>query len=313
MENPDQRFRNSSNISLNNKQEEDSILHKTSQESTQAASSSAELTAELTHAAAPYSPEDRDHYVFPRVPQRSLQSGAAEPDSPSASGQMAGQPGHNLGHETAGRGLAGNERIQLAAKASQRYLNYFLNMLGQPYQTVRGISSVHLVHGLVTMFIISLLSALYFVIRLEPLHISFGTTFIKPLFLMALTLAVSAGLTGGLLKLNGTESRAAFTVSRFGALLVPVAACLLLADLSALITLYGLSYLFFMAAILFMILAVNVVLLSHPVSRLAIGRLDGMYSLFIVNAITFYLIYTMLYSTVLSAVQALFGGFMSMF
>ncbi|ANS73336.1 hypothetical protein AWM70_01005 [Paenibacillus yonginensis] len=246
-----------------------------------------------------------------------MKAGDNRPKSglPSASGQKDSLQGTGTtpGLETNKRAGIGGEPLQRTAAASTRYLKYALNLLIQPYQTVRGITSVHLPHALITMVVISLLSALYFVIRLEPLHIPFAATFIKPLFLMAITLAVSAALTAGLLRWTRAEKRWSFTFSRFGALLVPVAACLLLADLAALIALYGLSYLFFLAAILFLIIAVNVVLLSHPVSRLTVGRLDGMYSLFIVNAITLYLIYTTLYSTLLSAVQALFGGFMSMF
>ncbi|WP_138494648.1 hypothetical protein [Paenibacillus pinistramenti] len=270
------------------------------------------IHAELIPSEPVRSMQNRDHYVFPSVSGQQPGPHLSPPAEPAGYIQPAGYSHDGLPAGT-GSSRAGNERVQQAADASRQYLNDFLGILAKPHQNALNVSEAHLLHGVINMIAIAVLSALFFVIRLAPLHISFGTLFIKPLFLMALTLAAAGFLTAGLLKLTRVQSSWRLSVSQFGALLAPAAAALLLADLSVLLTLFGLSYILLLLAILFIILAVNVVLLAHPLSRLSIGRLDGLYSLFVVNAVTFYLIYTTLYSTLLSAVRALFGGFMSMF
>ncbi|WP_223068932.1 hypothetical protein [Paenibacillus caui] len=202
-----------------------------------------------------------------------------------------------------------NERVQQAAEASKQYAAYFIGILVRPYQTSRSVNSTHLLNGVITMILTAVLSALFFVIRLSPFHVSFAATFIKPLVLMAITLAAAGVFIVLLLRLSKIQADWIQLAAQFGALLVPAASSLLLADIFALITIYSLSYLLFSFALLFILVAVNVIIFSYPVTKTTIGGLDPLFSIFIVNLVTGYLLYTTLSSTLLSAAKEMLGGF----
>ena len=202
-----------------------------------------------------------------------------------------------------------NEKVQQAKEVSKQYLSYFLSVLARPYQSMKTVGEQHALHGLVTMILFALLFSTYVLItfvRLEGEGL-FISGFLRPLLYAVIILIVAMALIYGVLKLERITFRPKMLVAQLGTLLIPAIITLALANVMIPISYsFALSLLVLSYIILFV--SMNTLLFHHPLDRTK-AMIDSIYSVLIVNAVLFYVIYRLLSSVI----AGFFGGLFSPF
>ncbi|WP_379132089.1 hypothetical protein [Paenibacillus sp. sgz500958] len=202
-----------------------------------------------------------------------------------------------------------DERVQQARQVSKQYFSFFLSALVRPYRTMRTVGEEQTLNGIITAALVSAFSAFYFLFWFLKWDISpaFGPGFLKPLFLTAFGIAVAFGLIFAVLRLEKVSFSLKLLLARFGTLLIPAVAVLVLANLFLLVSLYTFSLYLLVLAFLFIFAAINAVVFQYPIHDSA-GSVDVIYSIILTNAVTGYIFYKLITSVVAGAIGGLIGS-----
>ncbi|MEK3825791.1 hypothetical protein SAMN05720606_11921 [Paenibacillus polysaccharolyticus] len=202
-----------------------------------------------------------------------------------------------------------NEKVQQAKEVSKQYLTYFLSVLARPYQSMKTVGEQHALNGWLTMALFAVLTSTYVLITFGRLGAEgiFVSGFLRPLLFSAIILVAAVALIYGVLKLERITFRPKILVAQFGTLLVPAIATLLLANLMIVIS-YSFAISLLVLSYIMVFVAMNTVLFQHPLNRTK-AAIDSTYSVLIVNAVLFYLMYRLLFSTIAGLLSPLFSPF----
>jgi len=203
-----------------------------------------------------------------------------------------------------------DERIQQAKQVSKQYFNFFLSTLLRPYRTMRTVGEAQALNGIITLVSTTILSAFYFLFWFLKWDISpsFGPGFIKPLLLTVFGIAAAYGLMIAVLRLEKISFSPKLLLARFGTLMLPVVAILVLAIFFLICSLYTFSLSLLVLSYLFIFVSINAVLLQYPLDNPSTGPIDTLFSIFIVNAVTGYIFYKLVTSVVTGAIGGLMNG-----
>lgn len=205
--------------------------------------------------------------------------------------------------------LVKDERVQQAKQVGKQYSIFFLRALTRPTRTMKTVVAAQALYGLITMALVAILSSFYFLSWFIKFDLSpvFGPGFLKPLLLTALGIAVAYGLTYAVIRLEEINLDPKLLAARFGTLLVPAVALLVLAIFFMIFSLSTLSIYLLVLAYLFIFVAINSVVFQYPVNAPA-GRLDITYTLVIANAVTGFIFYKLVVSVIAGAIGNIFGS-----
>ncbi|MRN51458.1 hypothetical protein [Paenibacillus monticola] len=206
--------------------------------------------------------------------------------------------------------LLKDERVQQTRQVGKQYSRFFLSALTRPFRTMKTVVAAQALYGLITMALVTILSSFYFLSWFIKFDLSpvFGPGFLKPLLLTALGIAVAYGLTYAVIRLEEIHLDPKLLAARFGTLLVPAVALLVLAIFFMICSLSTFSIYLLVLAYLFIFVAINSVVFQYPVNALA-GRLDITYTLVIANAVTGFIFYKLIVSVIAGAIGNIFGSF----
>ncbi|WP_145333580.1 zinc ribbon domain-containing protein [Paenibacillus xylanexedens] len=219
---------------------------------------------------------------------------------------------HGSAHSSSGNqwnNFVQNEKVQQAKEVSKQYLTYFLSVLARPYQSMKTVGEQHALNGWLTMALFAVLTSTYVLITFGRLGAEgiFISGFLRPLLFSAIILVAAVALIYGVLKLERITFRPKILVAQFGTLLVPAIATLLLANLMIVIS-YSFAISLLVLSYIMVFVAMNTVLFQHPLNRTK-AAIDSTYSVLIVNAVLFYLMYRLLFSTIAGLLSPLFSPF----
>ncbi|GGF84127.1 hypothetical protein GCM10010912_31680 [Paenibacillus albidus] len=205
--------------------------------------------------------------------------------------------------------LLKDERVQQARQVSKQYFGFFLGTLASPYRTMKAVGAEQALHAVITMALTALLSAFYFLAWFIKWDISpvFASGFLQPLLLSALGIAAAVGLAYAVLKIERVTFDPKLMIARFGTLLIPAVALLVLAILFLVVGLFSLSISLLVISFLFIFVALNTVLFQYQLSPSG-GRVDTTYLIVIANAVTGYIFYKLISSVIVGAIGNFFGG-----
>ncbi|WNS41355.1 hypothetical protein [Paenibacillus sp. MMS20-IR301] len=234
--------------------------------------------------------------------------GGAPFKNPGGPNHENGQPQRSNGAEP-WNNLLQDHRVKQAQLVSRQYWGFYVNALMRPYRTMKGIGTAHFLNSLITMGLTAILSALYFLTWFIKWDISpvIGPGFLKPLLLTAAGIAVGFGTTYAALRLEKVSFDVKLLITRFGTLLVPAVALLVLAILTLIISLYSFSVLLLVLSLLFVFVSINSVAFQYPLNTSNRG-IDTLYLIATANAATGYLFYRLIVSVFTGAVYGLFSG-----
>lgn len=206
--------------------------------------------------------------------------------------------------------LLKNQHVQQAKQVSKQYSGFFLSSLAHPYRTMKSVEAAQALHGIITMILMAILSSFYFLTWFIKWDISpaFGPGFLKPLLLTAVGIAVAFCLMYALLRIEKLDVNPKLLAARFGTLLVPTVAVLLLAILFLICNLSSFALYLLILSYLILFVALNSVLFQYPLNR-SESRIDTTYTLVIANAVTGYIFYKLITSVIIGAISGIFGGF----
>lgn len=132
--------------------------------------------------------------------------------------------------------------VQQGTQISKQYGNYLMKALLHPYQTAKSVDKNHVTNGVVTMLLISLLLPLvYYIPGLQVgLTMPFGSSYLRPFLLILLALVLTSGAMFGVIRLAKAEGGDFMSVAaKFGTMLAPALAAIVLCILSVLLKLGG--------------------------------------------------------------------------
>lgn len=206
--------------------------------------------------------------------------------------------------------LKNHERVQQARQAGKQYSGYFMGALLKPYRTMRNVDGREMNNAAITMGIVAVLSALYYLVLFSKWKMDsvFGPGFVTPLLLTALGLVVAFGAVYLVLRMERIGAAPRTLLAQFGTLLVPAAALLVLSILFLAINLYSLSLTLLLLGYLFVFVAMNTLLYHYPLGQNP-GALDTVFAVFLANAVTGYLFYRLIVSAVAGAAMGIFSSF----
>lgn len=204
--------------------------------------------------------------------------------------------------------LLQDKRVQQAQQVSKQYWGFFLGALTRPYSTMKEVHSAQFLNSLITMGLTAVLSALYFLTWFVKWDVSpiIGPGFLKPLLLTAAGIAVAFGATYAALRLEKISFDARLLFARFGTLLVPAVALLVLAILALILSLYSFSSVLLLLAFLFVFISINAVAFQYPLNTSNRG-IDTLYLLATANFAAGYIFYRLVVSVIAGAVTGLYN------
>ncbi|AIQ39405.1 hypothetical protein [Paenibacillus sp. FSL R5-0912] len=205
--------------------------------------------------------------------------------------------------------LLQDERVRQAKRVSKQYWGFFLSALTRPYSTMKEVQAAQLLNSLITMGLTAILSALYFLTWFIKWDISpiIGPGFLKPLLLTAAGIAVGCGTTYAALRLEKVSFDLKLLIARFGTLLVPAVALLVLAILSLILSLYSFSAILIVLSFLFVFASINTVAFQYPLNTSNRG-IDTLYLIATANVATGYIFYKLVMSVLAGAAYGLFNS-----
>ncbi|MFC3750245.1 hypothetical protein [Paenibacillus sp. GCM10012306] len=205
--------------------------------------------------------------------------------------------------------LLQDERVQQARQASKQYYSFFASTLTRPYRTMLSVGSAQFQHGLITLSLVAVLSSLYFLTWFLKWGITpaIGPGFLKPLLLTVLGLAVAYGAGYAILRLEKVSFDPKLLLARFGTLLIPAVAVLLLAIIFLALSLTTFSMYLLFLSYLFIFVALNTVIFQYPIKTSA-GPVDTLFTLVIANGITAYIFFKLMTSVIAGVIGGFFGS-----
>ena len=136
-----------------------------------------------------------------------------------------------------------NRYIESTKKVSKMYFSYFVQVLKQPYASTYNVGAEHLINGIITMVLYAFLIpfTLYFYIKenaeklgfdffglIGSTEVSFVETALKPTFAYAIFILLIFLFTFASVKLGRSQASFQEAIARFGSLLIPIVAILLI-------------------------------------------------------------------------------------
>ncbi|MEK4513049.1 hypothetical protein EJP82_21300 [Paenibacillus anaericanus] len=194
---------------------------------------------------------------------------------------------------------------------SKQYGSYFLKALLHPFQTTQSVNSTHFTNGIITMFFTSFLLPFIFYVGAKQAYgfsISFGSTVIKPLFLIWISLLLASLLALFVIRLGRVASDYLTVTAKLGTMLVPAVAALFLCMIC---TLLGLGT---KLPVLLLLIGISVIFTSISAVILNAGKestsgLDPLYGAVIANLIYAYTLFKIVSLSMEAILDNLFGGF----
>jgi len=139
-----------------------------------------------------------------------------------------------------------NPQLQQAKQISKEYLSYFIEVLKSPTRTGQNSNAGHMVNGLITLLLFSLILPLiaYFQLRNQVSrfgfgfqhHISFGSVVIKPFFFLFIIVMLVNSVIFLVLKLGNAGVNYREITARLGTFMIPSVAFYLVALLFSLMS-----------------------------------------------------------------------------
>lgn len=139
-----------------------------------------------------------------------------------------------------------NPQLQQAKQISKQYLAYFAEVLKSPTRTGQNSTAGHMVNGLITLILFSLLLPLIAYVQLHNQgsrfgfgfqnHISFGSVVIKPFFFLFIIVMLVNSVIFLVLKLGNAGASYREVTARFGTFMIPSVAFYLVAFLFSLVS-----------------------------------------------------------------------------
>ena len=133
-----------------------------------------------------------------------------------------------------------NRYIESTKEISKMYFSYFLQVLKQPYASTKNVGAEHSVNGIITMVLYAFLIpfTLYFFIKNASsgidsflgnctISVPFGEVVLKPTLAFAIFIFLIFIFTFVSIKLGRSEATFQEALARFGSLLIPIVAILL--------------------------------------------------------------------------------------
>lgn len=139
-----------------------------------------------------------------------------------------------------------NPQLQQFKQASSQYLSHFLQVIKNPTRVSELTNASHMVNGIITMVLFSLMLPLIVYFTLKRLwggfgfaHISFGTYVLNPLIFLFLVIMMVNTLIFFALKLGNVVLSYREVIARFGANMIPSTAIMIVSFLLSLMEVDG--------------------------------------------------------------------------
>ncbi|BBI31500.1 zinc ribbon domain-containing protein [Cohnella abietis] len=245
----------------------------------------ANLQAQATSEVASASEAASNHYQPPAQPFTFQQSPI--------------QPTNHQQHTTHQQPARPNQQLEQAKQVSKQYLSYFLEVLKNPIRTGQNSTDGHMINGIITLILFSLILPLIGYIQLRSRvsrygfgladHISFGEVVIKNFFILFIIIMLINSVIFLVLKAGTTAVNYREVTARFGTLMIPAVAFFLIALIFSwlsdgsyvLLLSIGLGMLSWFVAVCFVI---------YSFKKDQTSGLDAFYGVIITYVVTFYLI-----------------------
>jgi hypothetical protein len=192
-----------------------------------------------------------------------------------------------------------NRYIESTKKVSKMYFGYFLQVLKQPYASTQKVGAEHLINGIITMVLYAFLIpfTLYFFIKntsnsigsffgsSSSIEVPFSEVVLKPTLAFAIFIFLICLFTLAAVKLGRSQASFQEVTARFGSLLIPIVAILLVALIMSLLDI-KLFVVVLLLALLGSIFLVPALVIASFKKDSAFG-LDAIYGTFVTYILTF--------------------------
>lgn len=134
-----------------------------------------------------------------------------------------------------------NPQLQQVKQVSKQYFSHFIHVLKSPAQNAQATTAGHMVNGLITLALFSLILPLILYFQARSTFgsfgdVSFSDVVIKPAFFMLIVVFLVNSVIFLVLKIGNAGVNYREVTARFGTFMVPSVACYVLALLFALIS-----------------------------------------------------------------------------
>lgn len=226
-------------------------------------------------------------------------------------------PGGNTGDIPAVTSLAGgwnkvkeSEAAKQSILVGKQYGSYFLKALTHPFQTANNVGAAHFTNSMITIFIIAILFPVLFIIgeAQTPFgNFSFGGDFLKPFFLIWIALMVASAISFAVIRLARVSVDYLTITAKFGTMLVPAIAALVLSILSVVLEI-GVQVPVFLLLLTILIIfgAISAVIIGTR--KESTGGFDTFYGLLIANIVSGYILFKFIEISVQSILNDMFGS-----
>ena len=217
-----------------------------------------------------------------------------------------------------------NRYIESTKKISKMYFGYFLQVLKQPFASTHNVGAEHLINGIITMVLYAFLIpfTLYFFIKnttnsidsffgtSSSIEVPFGDVVLKPTLAFIIFIFLIFLFTFVSIKLGRSQASFQEALARFGSLLIPIVAILLVSLVMSLLNI-KLFIVFLLLALLGSIFLIPTLVIASFKQHSA-GGVDVIYGTFITYILTFIafaIMGDMLVSSLMRAIEDAFSFF----
>ena len=207
--------------------------------------------------------------------------------------------------------VVNSEQMQQAKLLSKNYIQYFISVFKRPFDSFKETNEEHFPNALITIGLVAVLCPIFIVlfsVRMG-IRISFADMVLQPLLFAIIGMAAAIGAIILILKWQGVDIDYKRATVQYATLLVPAPICL---EFTILVAIFGLSIsmTFFLVAavIVFMLVAMNLVILSYPAATTP--KIDLLYSLVIANLVVGFFFYRLIASAISIWIAGTLSGFL---
>ncbi|WP_059041725.1 zinc ribbon domain-containing protein [Paenibacillus rubinfantis] len=203
-----------------------------------------------------------------------------------------------------------SETTKQGLMISKQYWTYFLKALLHPFQTTQNVTANHFTNGMITIVLTALFFPLVFIIGESKYggHVSFGSGFLKPFLLIWIALLLASAISFAVIRLARVSTNYVSVTAKFGTMLVPAVAALVLAILTIVLDIKEtIPVLFLIISILIVFSSITAVVLSTR--KESITGLDPLYGAMIANLVFGYIFFKFIEYSVSSILSDIFGGY----
>lgn len=203
-----------------------------------------------------------------------------------------------------------SETAKQSVLIGKQYGTFFLKALTHPFQTANSVGAAHFTNSLITILLIAILFPFIFIIGEAQLTLgsfTFGGDFLKPFFLIFIALLIASAVTFAAIRLARVSWDYLSVTAKFGSMLVPAIASLVLCILSLLLEIEAQVPLY-LALVTLIIIFGSVSAVIIGARKESTGGLDLFYGMVVSNLVIGYVLFKFFDIIIQPIISDMFGG-----